>query len=325
MYKSERTNALQKEHQMRVACLWFQKEISILEVAHFCWPTSVKMSLRKNRALFVEIGSEADLVSELEFIKNIAEYLKERGHVASIAMGDNLLSALLKARFNNPDIDSIPLGGLVDVADPFDRDLITRKYTEKMILALQDLGVLTLGQFKKLPMAELTSRFGTIGVLCRQRLLDELTISWPYWRPDEKSSPRHEQFNFILNEIQETQGRECLKTHPMTHPAHPPVHHQLALSPDESATREPERPLYLIKPKPIEVSADSVKVDGRSYKISKWNEFNERISSETSDKIMPLQQRNYDRDYYQLEVEDGTHFTIFETPERKFFLQGYNG
>jgi len=425
---------------------------------------SPQISVRKNRAVFIEIGKCANLYSELEFIKDVTTKLKALGHMASIAIGDTIFTALLKARFNNPDVDSIPLGGLMDVADPFDKDIILQKYTQKMILAFQDLGVLTLGQFKKLPAAELSSRFGAVGVLCRGRLQNDSQIAWPYWKPTEdiiertdfsninqnwnlepilfelkrhldvvfqklvtrgdqlqklsfkiiteKNSFNHnpvrefefdflhpqasakgalniikqrlerelqshpiqnsvealetavlgttlgtqrqknllhsheetqEQLNSLINELQETQGRESIFNAHLTEdrrpekswtpaiptqtrpPAQTPVQKKIAILPNEIAARVPERPLYLIKPVPIEVSADSVKVDGRSYKISKWNEYNERISGGWSDKAMHLQQCSYDRDYYQLEVEDGTQFTIFETPERKFYLQGYNG
>ncbi|MEK6554811.1 MAG: hypothetical protein AABZ31_06205 [Bdellovibrionota bacterium] len=299
---------------MRIACLWFQKDVSIEEVAKFCSETNATISLRKKRAVFVEIGTSTNLYAELDFIKNTANFLKDIGLTASIAIGDSVSVALLKARFNNPDIDSIPLGGLVDVADPFDHDMILRKYTERMVLSLQDLGVLTISQFKKLPAAEVKSRYGAVGALCRQRLQDDSQVAWRYWQPSEEKPVEKNNLAYKLaDKLPETHGHEST---PLARPTSAPPPQQKTASPTpaktSSAARGPVRPLSLIKPLPIEVSADAIKVEGKSYKIAKWNEYSERVSGEAND-------------YYQLEFEDGSQFTIFETPERQFFLQGYSG
>lgn len=465
---------------MRVACLWFQKDIQIESLAQFCWQLSPQIAIRKNRALFIEIGKCANLYDELDFIRIIGRHLKDNDLQASIALGDSIFQALLKARFNSAEVDTLPLGALSDVADPFETDIILRKYAEKMILSFQDLGVLTVGQFKKVPAQELASRFGAVGSLCRTRLQPESQIAWTYWRPEEEIIERTDfqnatpnwdlepilfelkkhldtifqklvsrgsqlqkvavtffteansinqepersyEFDFLfpqgsakgalniirqrierdlqtrpfehilesieirvlkisqgcerqknllhsreeveekthslINELQETHGRESVFKAQLTEDRRPEKSwsRQSALEsptlspsaplpsspPDHLAARVPLRPLYLLKPVPVEVSASEIHVQGRSYKISKWSEFSEKISGgwgeakiqeNKSDKpgsntfrpsVQDAIEMGYDRDYFQLEIEDGTQFTVFTTPEKKFYLQGYSG
>jgi hypothetical protein len=111
---------------------------------------------------------------------------------ASVSIGNGIIDSLLLAKFNSSNIADLPLEALRDVADPFGRDPVVQKYVEKLILAFADLGIRSIGAFQKVPIKELTSRFGSVGILCRQRLTGEFSIPWPYWAPEEIISERFE-------------------------------------------------------------------------------------------------------------------------------------
>lgn len=170
---------------MRVVCLWFKTKIDAAKVAEVCLRFSPQISLRGHEAIFIEIGKCRRLYSEDGFRARIQVVLRRLGVQATIGIGNDIPQALLIAKYQRHDTDILPLMALLDVADPFNRDFIARKYIQKMILSFTDLGIKNLGQFKKIPMGELTSRFGAIGILCRERSISAETLPWPLWKPEE--------------------------------------------------------------------------------------------------------------------------------------------
>ncbi len=170
---------------MRVACLYFEKEVSKIKVAELCLRLSPQICIG-NSAVFIEIGKCHRLYSEAGFVARVQVILRRLGYHARIAIGDDISNSLLMAKYNIHDsqVDQLPLTALIDFVDPLGHDLILQKSVSKMIISFSNLGITTLFQFKKIPLSELISRFGAISILCMQRLRQETTIPWVYWRPE---------------------------------------------------------------------------------------------------------------------------------------------
>jgi protein ImuB len=173
----------------QVACLWLKTPGPTEKLAELCLRFSPQIAVRKNEAVFVEIGKMRLLYSPEEFVKIFQQLLKpwlKRIEVnAQLGLGRDLTDALVRARYGTENIDSVPLDALYDFTDPFNTDPIVRPYLQKMIFAFKELGIQNLSQFKKIPSSELVSRFGPIALLSRQRLDHNVTLTWPYWKPAE--------------------------------------------------------------------------------------------------------------------------------------------
>ena len=170
---------------MKVACLWFDEKVNTNKVAENCMRFSPQICTRDQEAVFIEIGKCEKIYSEASFLARVQVILKRLQLTASIGIGNNISESLLKAKYRTQCIDQLPLSALIFLADPFNRDLVIQKYVQKMILAFTDLGIKNLQQFKTIPTSELVSRFGAVGILCRQRVMAETQIPWPHWRPEE--------------------------------------------------------------------------------------------------------------------------------------------
>lgn len=170
---------------MRVACLWFKNRMQASRVAEACLRFSPQICIRENEAVFIEIGKCHRLYSEPSFSARMKVVLRRLGVEASLGIGDDISKALLIAKYQTNDTERLPLTALIDIADPFNKDLIGQKYIHKMIDAFTDLGIKSIAQFKQIPMAQLTSRFGAIGILCRERSNSSENIPWPLWKPEE--------------------------------------------------------------------------------------------------------------------------------------------
>ena len=184
---------------MFVACLWFSTAVNTQKVAELCLRLSPQICIRKDHAVFIEIGKCKNLYSQAGFEARIQVVLRKLGLTAQIGFGQDITDALLRARYNVRgkadsvrDIDTLPLTALLDFADPFHRDEVLRKYVTKMILSFQDLGVRDIARFKLLPACELVPRFGPVAVLCRQRVHFEVPVPWSYWKPEEIISEKIE-------------------------------------------------------------------------------------------------------------------------------------
>jgi hypothetical protein len=90
--------------------------------------------------------------------------------------------------------------------------------------------------------------------------------------------------------------------------------------------RIPERATYLCRyPVKIEVTAGYVRIKKKKYRILQWGQNVERISGGWFEKPQTQIQNTFDRNYYYVELEGFQKVTIFETPEREFYLHGYYG
>lgn len=171
---------------MKVVCLWFPKEIQMIKLAEVCLRFSPQICFRGNQALFIEYGKCKKIYSEETFFARLQVVLKRMKLTASMAQGQDIPDTLVLAKYQKRSLDALPLLALIELADPFNKDLIAQKYIQKMISAFSDLGINTIGQFKKIPVAELISRFGPIAILCMQRTKGEMTLPWPAWKPEEE-------------------------------------------------------------------------------------------------------------------------------------------
>lgn len=177
---------------MRVACLWFQEETDTSIIAEALLRLSPQISVRKGRAIFVEIGKCRRLYSEESFRLRAKVILRRFGVEASIGIGSNIHQALIIAKFGGKR----PLDTLYDYADPFATDPDSSKAVARMIDALEALGVHDLESFRAIPLWQFPSRFGALGSFCRQRVNDgageESDFAWPHWEPAEKIEERIE-------------------------------------------------------------------------------------------------------------------------------------
>lgn len=169
---------------MKVACLYFKSQIPLSSVAEVFLKLSPQISLGHS-ALFIEIGKCHRLYSEQGFQARCQAILKRLNLFAQIAIATDVSEAFVKAKYQCNDINQLPLMSLSDFADPFEKDEKLRKNVFAMVAAFQHLGVVSIGQFKKIPLSELISRFGAVSILCVQRLRKEVEIPWPFWKPVE--------------------------------------------------------------------------------------------------------------------------------------------
>jgi hypothetical protein len=150
------------------------------------------MAVRKTEAVFIEIGKCSQLYSERSFIMRAQVLLRKFGLQARIAIAHDISSALALARYQRSQVDDLPIDALEEWGDPLGIDRGGNRTLLKMIEVLKNLGVNTLLQFKAIPVSTLPSRFGGIGLYCRQKLEEEAEIVWPYWKVPESFSERLE-------------------------------------------------------------------------------------------------------------------------------------
>lgn len=170
---------------MRVACIWFEQPVPAAKLAELFLRFSPQICVRKDRAIFVEVGKCSGLYSEPSFLARAQILLRKNGYSARIRIASDVTDSLALVKYQVDEVDQLPLMALIEFADPFDRDPILQKSVLNLIIAFQDLGIKTLGQFKRLPVGELVSRFGIVGRHCHSRVRFSDLVGWPMWRPEE--------------------------------------------------------------------------------------------------------------------------------------------
>lgn len=170
---------------MNVACLYFHQDTAVDKVAEIFLRYSPQIALRSREAVFIEIGKCHHLFSAQDFLHEARQVLETYHYHATVQIADQVTSALALARYKTSGIDQLPLEALLDFADPFYRDEGLRHITLQMIDSFQDLGVKNLGAFKKIPVGQLSARFGVVGRFCHLRVQQSDFISWPLWQPAE--------------------------------------------------------------------------------------------------------------------------------------------
>ncbi len=173
---------------MRVACLFFSKPSSqskLSDLAEACLRFSPQIAVRESEAIFIEIGKCQALYSERSFLFRAQVLSRRFGWDARVTISDDIPSALALARHAKASVDSLPVESLVDFADPFGVDPKGRASIGALVEAVQRLGIETLAEFKTIPSQSLPSRFGSLSLLCRQRLENASHLPWPTWSPPE--------------------------------------------------------------------------------------------------------------------------------------------
>jgi hypothetical protein len=171
---------------MRVACIDFGSSVNINPFAEACVRFSPQICLRSDEAVFIEIGKCKTLYREETFLMRVHILLKRFDLTAKVSIADNIVLALVQTRLGTNDLERLPLSALVYFSDPFLFSENDRKLIDKMVESFRRLGVKTLGDFTSIAASELPSRFGALGILCRQRLNDSSHIAWPAWSPPEQ-------------------------------------------------------------------------------------------------------------------------------------------
>lgn len=158
----------------------------MLRLAENCLRLSPQIGFRGDRALFIEYGKCRRLFTEDGFLARLSVILRRLDLQPQIGLGRDITDALVIAKYQTSNFDLLPLQALLDFVDPLNQDPVAQTSTLKMMAAFQDLGLSTLGQFRKVPLSDLVSRFGPISIHCQQRLKGENPPAWPHWRPQEK-------------------------------------------------------------------------------------------------------------------------------------------
>lgn len=169
---------------MRVLCLYTGNEErcprerrSALAEACILFSPQVAMG---SDAVFVEVKASRKLFTETEVIRRLKESLEALGIAARIGLANDPATALAFARYESSSREELPLEALACYLSPFSPSLLPG------LEAFVKLGVATLGDFKKIPRAEIPSRFGKAGLFAYERLLSAGTTAWPRFTPEEK-------------------------------------------------------------------------------------------------------------------------------------------
>lgn len=175
-----------------MACILITNSEHLTRFAEACIRFSPQVALRQPDAVFIEIGKCRKLYSEDSFIARVKVLLRRFSIEGKIAISDDIPSALAIARFQCPSTDELPIEALTDFGDPFGTDETGRKSISKMIESLRRLGIETIGTLKTIPSSHIPSRFGSLGLYCRQRIEDASMLPWPHWEPPQKYIERME-------------------------------------------------------------------------------------------------------------------------------------
>ncbi|MBC7420638.1 MAG: hypothetical protein H7328_07915 [Bdellovibrio sp.] len=434
--------------------MWFDNPSPTARIAEVFLRFSPQISIRKDRAIFIEIGKCRNLYSEQSFLARAQIILKRQNQTARIGLGSDITDSLAFAKFDCLTLEELPLEAIFDFIDPFERDQALRKATGKLVDSFTDLGIKTLSDFKKIPASQLISRFGVIGRHAHSRVHMQDFISWPFWTPEEivsekkefahgfypdlepilfelktqldrifeiifsrkkrvtklqiqikcekisthvdflrtysfdffapqssakgalriikdrlakdlekkpllspvemletsiiklvpfeggqknifnSDEEKFEQINSVHNQLIELLGKENVFQAELTEDRRPErswkkkhgTPHEANGSAVELLNEIPERATYLCKyPMKIEVTAGYVHIKKRRFKILHWDNQIEKITGGWYEKPTEEIKNVFNRNYSQVEIEGNQKISIFETPNREFYLHGYYG
>ena len=440
---------------MRVACIWLLENGPTEKLADLFLRYSPQICVRGERAIFIEIEKCRKLYSEETFLARARIILMRARQKAVIRIGRDLTDALTLAQHEKYDVNDLPLASLVDFVDPFMRDVVLQKSIHQLILTFRDLGIKTIGDFKKISAPQLVSRFGVVGRFCYNRVHFQDFINWPIWTPIEvieekkefpyfefygelepilfelknqldmifsrifarglrltrlqikvlceknsahpnsirtldfdffvpqsavkgtlrivkerltreferrpilspieglhtrvmKTTPinssqknifnndeeKFEQIYSIHNQLVELFGKENIFQAQLTQDRRPErswvkqfdsPHQENAVSPD-FFERLPERTTYLFRhPVKVEIRAGFIFINSKRYRILRWDNQIEKISGAWYEKPDSEIRNVFDRSYYNVELDNHQRISVFQTPERSYYMHGYYG
>lgn len=159
---------------MKAVCVLCPSPSPLAEMAEAClyWTPQITLS---HEAIFLEIGKCRRLFTENALLAGLQELLESFCIHAALAVGEDLPTALAFARYRCSTKPALPVDAIADYWNPFQPD----RTTERMVDALKQLGIRTIGSFLKLPATVWASRFGTMGLVIAQRVRDASSIPWP--------------------------------------------------------------------------------------------------------------------------------------------------
>lgn len=175
---------------MRVVCILFRDEGKNENFAESCYRFTPDIALRGQEAIFLDIGKCQRLYSEALVVSRLKALLARFGRKATIALADDVPAALASAHSGGNSVrDQLPLAFLDDYLDPFAVDPETKKNTATICELLSALGIRTLGDFRRVPVRGLVSRFGGTVETAWLRLNNPQvarSLPWPRWKVPEK-------------------------------------------------------------------------------------------------------------------------------------------
>ncbi len=165
---------------MNVVCALCHASSPMTALAEAClrWTSQIAVS---HEAVFLEIGKSRHLYTDEVVLAGLQEMLASFEVQASLAVGDDLPTALALARYQRPTKSRLPIDAITDYWDPFHSGTTV----DKMLTALKQLGIRTIGNFLKFPALMWGSRFGTPGLLIAQRANDATSLPWPIFTKHE--------------------------------------------------------------------------------------------------------------------------------------------
>ena len=193
---------------LQYACFHFTSapsERAIQGFAEACYRFSPQIGTLEQKALWVEVGRSAKLFTAAGFRMRTEALLQKFSLKANFGLAGSAILAWALARFEVSAQSELPLSSLRFFADPLGHDAIAERGMNKLLLALEAVGVRSLDGFLQIPAGQLASRFGSVALLARHRLNGELDLPWPTWRPDPIVSESR-----VLNYEEWTSDREAI-------------------------------------------------------------------------------------------------------------------
>ena len=143
-----------------------------------------------------------------------------------------------------------------------------------------------------------------------------------------------EQIYSVHNQLQEILGADNVYHAELTEDRRPERSwkksatspHEKTIVPENLEHIIPRRATYLCRyPMKVSVTAGYIFIRDRKYKIMHWDNQIEKIAGGWFEKPSDLAMNTFDRIYSNVEIEGHQRLTIFQTPNRDYYLHGYDG
>ena len=181
---------------MRIACLYFhqnfQQSQSTQAISEIFYRATPQIMLRGQNAIFLEISKCKSLYSEQSFLRRAQLTLKRLEINAKMAIADDIPTSFCFAYYGIHKKSHLPIEALQFYADPLLKNPEYAHQMQKNILLLKSLGLRKLDDLKKISSREISSRFGSLGLMTYLRVLGENDLMWENFIPSEVVSEKHE-------------------------------------------------------------------------------------------------------------------------------------
>lgn len=177
---------------MKVACLHFQSPQDLQALGDIFYRATPQILKRGDRTLFLEISKTRALYSEEKFIRRAKLTLARLGLAGRIGIAPDVPTALALAIHGTRARDPLPVEALEHFVDPLMKHDPPPDALRLLIRSLKSLGFLTVGDFRRIPPAQLSSRFGALGLMAHERVQGRIEVPWPAFEPSKTLEERHE-------------------------------------------------------------------------------------------------------------------------------------